>query len=43
MKQLIEIEKCPKCGYHGQMQAVNRLGSGKKIYICKKCKHHFEK
>ncbi|MGB7968927.1 MAG: zf-TFIIB domain-containing protein [Methanobacterium sp.] len=39
---MIEIEKCPKCGYNGRMQAVNRLG-GKKIYICTKCKHQFEK
>ena len=43
VKRLIEVEKCPKCGYNGHMQAVSKLGSGKKIYICNKCKHHFEK
>ena len=43
VKQVIEREKCPKCGYHGRMQAVNKLGSSKKIYICTKCKHHFNK
>ena len=43
VKQLIEVEKCPKCDYHGPMQAVSRPGSDKKIYICNKCKHHFEK
>ena len=40
---MIEVEKCPKCDYQGPMQAVRKLGSSKKIYICKKCKNQFEK
>jgi DNA-directed RNA polymerase subunit RPC12/RpoP len=43
VKHLIEREKCPKCGYNGRMQAVNKLGSNKKVYICNKCKNQFEK
>lgn len=38
-----EVEECPKCGYHGIMEAVGSMGTTQKRYICPECRHQFTK